>query len=431
VSLPDFLWGVSTSAYQVEGAPENDWTLWERRELLKVRGERCGEASGHGRRWREDFELLPTLGANAYRYSIERSVVEPEPGVFSDAALRLQRDRADALAGLGIEPVVTLHHFTNPVWFQSSGGWENPASVAGFRHYVSAVADALGPRVRVWVTVNEPMVFLLGGYVGGLIPPGLTSFRGAARALEHLLAAHVEAADVLRTKSPGSRVGIAHNMLEFAPDRANSALDRRLTRFGERLYNLALIEAIATERMDWWFPGKGRARFRVPGLAAANQFLGVNYYSRVHIRFRGFTGVVGEFLYRDPESRGLTDTGWEIHPHGFGRVLREAEGAGLPILVTENGVATRDDGVRRTFLREHALVLAQRRADGARIDGYFHWSLIDNFEWLEGFRPRFGLFEVDYATFERRRRPSADLFAQLGTQFTGAAGGESSVVSPG
>ncbi len=421
-----FLWGVATSSYQVEGAAENDWTDWESRERLKAREERCGQASGHRDRWRADFSLLPSLAANAYRLSIERSAIEPAPGFFSDEALRLERDRVDALARLGVEPVVTLHHYTHPRWFWAQGGWDDPGSVAAFRRYAGVVADALGPRVRLWVTLNEPIVFLLGGYLGGLIPPGHRSFAAAARALGHLLRAHVEAVAVLREKAPGRRIGIAHNMLDFAPDRRNSALDRRLASAGERLYNLALLEAMTTGRMDWSFPGEGRARIDVPDFPSANDFVGVNYYSRVHIRFRGVPGAVGQFLYRDPETRGLTDTGWEIHPQGFDRVLRQAETAGRPIVVTENGIATANDGLRRDFLREHALVLAHRLAAGAPIRGYFYWSLLDNFEWLEGFRPRFGLYEVDYATFARRRRPSADLFAELGRRFTAEAGAESS-----
>jgi beta-glucosidase len=430
VDGPKFLWGVATSSYQIEGAAANDWTEWEREERLKVRGERCGPASGHRDRWRSDFDLLPALGANAYRYSIERSAVEPEPGVFSEEALRLERERVDALARLGIEPVVTLHHFTHPSWFQARGGWENPASVPGFRRYAGAVADALGPSVRTWVTLNEPIVFLLGGYIAGVMPPGRSSFSRAARALEHLLSAHVEAAGALAERSAGCRIGISHNMLDFAPDRRTNRLDRRLAAYGERLYNLALLEALATGEMDWRFPGKGRARFRVPGLIAANHFVGVNYYSRVHIRFRVTPGAIGQFLYRDPESRGLTDMGWEIHPEGFGRVLRQAEAVGLPVIVTENGIATGDDRIRCDFLRDHVRVLAERIAAGARIEGYFYWSLIDNFEWLEGFRPRFGLVDVDYATFARRPRPSAELFARLGRQFTGAGGGESFAASP-
>jgi len=139
---------------------------------------------------------------------------------------------------------------------------------------------------------------------------------------------------------------------------------------------------------------------------------------------------VGEFFYRDPRGRGLTQTGWEIHPEGFASVLRTAAQSGLPILVTENGVATARDRVRSDFLREHALVLAHARASGLRVDGYFHWSLLDNFEWLDGLRPRFGLYEVDYATRRRRRRPSAELFSRLGRQFTGAGASGSAFASP-
>ncbi|HEX4441105.1 MAG TPA: family 1 glycosylhydrolase [Thermoanaerobaculia bacterium] len=415
--FPGFLWGTATSAYQVEGAPDNDWTEWESLGRLKAAAERCGAGSGHRERWSADFALLPSLSANAYRFSLERSRIEPEPGRFSEAALRFEADRVAALSRLGIEPCVTLHHYTNPRWFHAAGGWEAKESVAGFRRYAERVADALGPRVRLWVTLNEPVVFLLGGYLGGEIPPGRRSFAAAAKAFEHLLLAHAEAAAVLREASPGSRVGIAHNMLEFAPARPGSALDRRLAREGERLYNAALLEAIATGVLDWSFPGQGRVRRRLPDFAGSNDFVGVNYYSRVHIRFRGTPGAIGEFFYRDPAARGLTDMGWEIRPEGFDAVLRQAAQTGLPLIVTENGIATRDDRRRADFLREHSLVLAHRLSAGTRIDGYFYWSLLDNFEWLEGFRPRFGLFGVDYATMSRIRRPSADVFAALGRQF--------------
>jgi beta-glucosidase len=407
------LWGVATSAYQIEGAIENDWTAWEQRGLLKDRDARCGAASGHRDRWRSDLALLPTIGANAYRYSIEWSRVEPRPGEFDDAALERERERADFLERLGIEPVVTLHHYTHPVWFWSGGGWENPASVDWFLRLAERVGAAL-PKVRLWVTLNEPIVFILGGYLGGLIPPGKRSFAAAGKALENLMRAHAEAAAALAERLPGGRAGIAHNMLDFAPDRPESVLDRRLVVAAEALYNLALIEAVSTGRMRWSFPGEGSVSFANPDLPRATGFFGVNYYSRVHLRFRGLPGPVGEFFYRDRQGRGLTDTGWEVHPQGFDRVLRLAASAGLPILVTENGIATGDDRVRRSFLHEHALILTHRQAAGARIEGYFYWSLLDNFEWLDGFRPRFGLFEVDYATFARRRRPSADLFASLG-----------------
>jgi beta-glucosidase len=419
--MNSFLWGVATSSYQLEGAPDNDWTAWEAAGKLRDASERCGAATGHRHRWKADFGLLPSIGANAYRFSLEWSRIEPRPGEFDPEALAVERERVEWLGRAGIEPVVTLHHFTHPKWFQDEGGWESPRSVERFERFARIAAEALGDRVGTWVTVNEPVVLILGGHVAGRMPPGRSSFAGAARALEHILRAHEVASGVLRELSRGSRVGIAHNMLEFAPDRPGSSFDRMLTGAGRRLYNEALLEAVATGDLDWAIPGEGRARVRLLGWPATHDYLGVNYYSRVHLRFRGRPGPVGEYLYRDPHGRGLTQTGWEVRPEGFDAVLSEASKAGLPILVTENGIATRDDAKRRDFLREHALVLAHRRAAGMPIRGYLHWALLDNFEWLEGFRPRFGLFEVDYATFARRRRPSADLFAELGKGFMARA----------
>ena len=416
---PPFLWGVATSAYQIEGAAKNDWTEWERGGVLRQRGIRCGAGAGHADRWRADLALLPTIGANAYRFSIEWSRVEPRRGEFDPAELAHLAERVEYLERHAIEPVVTLHHYTHPDWFWREGGWENPDSVSWFRRLAEEAGAAL-PNVRTWVTLNEPIVFLLGGYMGAMIPPGKSSFSAAAKALEHLLRAHTEAAAALAARPGGGRAGIAHNMLDFAPDRPGSALDRRLAAAGQALYNLALVEAVATGEMNWSFPGEGRTSFSLPELPRVTGFFGVNYYSRVHLRFRGVLGPFGEFFYRDREGRGLTDMGWEIHPGGFDRVLRVAAAAGLPILVTENGIATEDDRLRRSFLHEHALILSHHLAAGTRIEGYFYWSLLDNFEWLEGFRPRFGLFEVDYATFARRRRPSADLFAALGRELIGA-----------
>jgi beta-glucosidase len=412
----NFLWGVATSAYQIEGAEENDWTEWEESGRLKDKRTRCGRASGHRQRWRSDLSLLPSIGANAYRYSIEWSRLEPKPGQFDEYELAREAERARMLQALAVEPVVTLNHYTHPLWFWREGGWESAVSVERFARLAGVVAEAL-PTVRHWVTLNEPIVFVLGGYLGGLIPPGQRRFSSAAAALQNLLRAHVAASTAIRERIPGARVGMAHNMLAFAPDRPDSALDKKLVAAGEALYNNALVEAVATGEMRWAFPGEGSTAFRIPDLPSSTGFFGLNYYSRVHLRFRGLPGRIGEFLYRDRDGRGLTDTGWEIHPAGFDRALQKAAGSGLPVIVTENGIATRNDRLRREFLREHVVILNHRREAGASIDGYFHWSLLDNFEWLEGFGPRFGLFEVDYATFARKRRPSADLFASLGQSF--------------
>ena len=425
-----FLWGVATSAYQIEGAAENDWTAWERAGKLKPGAERCGEGSGHRARWETDLRLLPEIGANAYRFSLEWSRLEPRPGEFDDAAFDFEARRVACLERLGIVPVATLLHYTHPRWFWAEGGWEVPASVDRFARFAARAAKSLAPGVRRWVTVNEPIVLLLGGYLAGLIPPGHRSFARSARAYEHLLRAHAAAAAAIREADPTVRRLLAHNMLDFAPDRPGHPVDRRLAADGEALYNTSLLEALATGDVRWAFPGGGKTRFRVPDLAEATDDVGVNYYSRVHLRFTGPPGPVGEFFYRDPRGRGLTQTGWEIHPEGLERVLRAAARVGKPLVVTENGVATADDRIRADFLREHALVLEHARRAGLDVRGYFYWSLLDNFEWLEGLKPRFGLYEVDYATFRRRRRPSADLFAALGRRFRSEAGAGSFSASP-
>src|SRR5262249_30116017 len=223
----NFLGGASTSAYQIEGASENDWTDWERRGRLKDRDVRCGPASGHRNRWRSDLTLLPTIGANAYRYSIEWSRIEPAPGVFDAREIEREAEKVSLLRALAVEPVLTLHHYTHPLWFWQEGGWENPKSVRWFGELAAELADAL-PSVRYWVTLNEPIVFVLGGYLGGLIPPGVSRFSKAAAALENLLRAHVAASQAIHERIPEARVGMAHNMLDFAPDRPRSSLDRRL-----------------------------------------------------------------------------------------------------------------------------------------------------------------------------------------------------------
>lgn len=411
-----FFWGVATSAYQIEGGIENDWTSWEAEGRLRARHDRCGRAADHERLWKQDFLLLPALSANAYRFSVEWARIEPEEGSFSEKALAHYRQRALTLAKLGIEPVVTLFHFTHPKWFWRYG-WETREGVEAFLLYVRRVADALGDLVAFYTIVNEPLVFILGGYLDGSIPPGRKSFPLAMKALEGILRAYTGAAAILHAHNPEARFGIAHNMMSFAPERKGSWLDRAIASSADRFYNRALLAGMATGRLDFRFPLLGRSRFVNADLPAACDFVGVNYYSRLHLRFSGRSRLLHEFFYRDAHGRGLTDTGWEIHPAGMESCLRLAAETGRPVWITENGIATRNDALRCDFLREHALMIGHALRSGVDLRGYFYWSLLDNFEWLDGFAPRFGLFEVDYATYRRRRRPSADVFAELGRRF--------------
>jgi beta-glucosidase len=409
------LWGVAVSHYQVEGGDPCDWTGWE--AAGRTRGEPCGDAIGSWERYEDDAELAASIGSNAFRFSISWSRVEPKPGHWNDDALDRYSRLVDHLLAHGIEPVVTLFHYTHPEWFHDRSPWTSPASVERFRRFATTVAARLGSRVRAWTIFNEPLVFVLAGFLDGQIPPGLSDPAAAAKALDHIFAAHAAAASEIRAVNPGAAIGVAHNMMSFAPERWWNPLDRLVARVGDRFYNASLFDAMTTGEWSLWLPPAIRLRGRRPELVGSLDFAGVNFYSRLHIRCPGRERAVGDFRYDDRTGRGLTDNGWEIVPEALPRLLRIAGATGLPVVVTENGLADAADRLRARYLHEHAGAIRAARRLGTDVYGYFHWSLVDNYEWLDGFEPRFGLFEVDRATMARRPRPSVDSFRQLGAEF--------------
>lgn len=249
------------------------------------------------------------------------------------------------------------------------------------------------------------------------MPPGLSSARDASRALDHLLAAHEAAAAEIRAAVPGAAIGVAHNVMGFAPERPGNPFDRLLVKVGHRFYNRTLLDAFGEGRWSAYLPPFTRLSGKRPGLPASLDFLGVNYYSRLHLRFLGDGGRIGSFAYRDPGGRGLTDNGWEVVPGALLPLLREAASVGRPLLVTENGLADAADAKRVAYLEEHVAVLAEAEEEGLPVHGYLHWSLVDNFEWLDGWEPRFGLLELDRETLARRPRPSSEAFRRLATAY--------------
>ena len=273
--------------------------------------------------------------------------------------------------------------------------------------------------MRIWITLNEPLVLVFGGYLDGQIPPGLADGRAAGRALGNLLAAHAAAAAVLRDAAPHSAIGIAHNMMDFAPLRPGWPPDRFLARHARRIYNSGFLEAFRSGAWNLWVPPFTRFSGRVKSLPGSLDFVGVNFYSRLHVACPARTRVLTRFEYRDPRGRGLTDNGWEVVPESLGPLLGEAADLGLPVLVTENGLADGDDTRRASFLRSHVDALLAAERAGVNVAGYLHWSLVDNFEWLDGYGPKFGLYALDHETLERRPRPSVAVFRDLGKSFLG------------
>lgn len=406
------LWGTAVSHYQVEGDDRCDWTEWEARG--RTRGGSCGGAVGAWERYESDASLARDAGANAFRFSVSWSRVEPREGEFDDAALARYVRLVDHLLAIGLEPCVTLFHYTHPLWFHQSTPWTSTASVERFRRFSMRVAEAFGQRVRFWVPLNEPLVYLLAGWFDGHLPPGISDAASMRRVFDHLLAAHAAASAAIREVAPHAAVGIAHNMMAFAPDRPANFLDTILTGVAHRFYNRSLIEAFATGRWDFILPPGTRIRGRRDDLPRSLDVFGVNFYSRLHLRCPGTKRFIGEFAYRDASGAGLTDNGWEIIPQALPALLREAASAGFPVVVTENGIADADDRLRAGFLESHVQAMAHA---GVPVHGYFHWSLLDNYEWLDGFGPKFGLYAVDRTTFQRTPRASVDTFRRLGQEF--------------
>ena len=403
---PDFVFGVATAAYQVEGNIENDWSHWERSQSLQ---HSAGAGVDHWNRYQDDYQLARDVGAGAFRISLEWARIEPERGRFDDGALDAYRTRLLAMRAAGLNPVVTLHHFTHPRWFHTETPWHTPESVTAFRNYARACTAVLRGLDALVLTFNEPVVLMLGGYVRGVIPPGLAEPNLALPALANMARAHVAAREELHLALGPVPVGTSQNMLAFTADRSWHPLDHALVRLIDAAYNHAFLEALCTGTLRVRMPGLFSTHTEIANGRNSLDFVGVNYYTRAHLRFVSKKPFF-EFHYRDPFRRGLTDIGWEQYPEGFGQTLQAVRRYGLPIWITENGIDDRRGDRRSAFLHTHWQALLAALASGVDVRGYLYWSLLDNFEWLEGWGPRFGLYHVDFQTLQRTRTPACDYF---------------------
>ena len=394
-----FLWGSAAASHQVEGG--NRWNDWWEAEQIGAVPHRSGDACRSYELYPQDFDLARDAGQNAHRLSLEWSRIEPEQGRWDTESVRHYREVIEALRARGIEPVVTLHHFTLPLWAARQGGWTNRRCVRWFARYAEHVARELGDGVRYWVTINEPTVYVKHGFVTGDWPPGRTGdWAGAARATVNLMRGHCAARARIRALHPGAAVGIAHSAPLVQP--CNPA--RRLDRFSAWISDFVLNRAVFA-----------LSRVLRPGPLPFD-FIGLNYYTRAVVRggLGGRIPFAGTDCRLDHHDRGpISDTEWEIYPAGLLAVLRRFARYGRPLLVTENGVATGDEELRSWFLREHLARIGAALDEGIDVRGYFYWSLMDNFEWALGTGPRFGLFAVDFETQERTARPALEYYREV------------------
>ncbi len=405
-----FRWGVATAAHQVEGNNDNnDWWTWERGEGHINQGAVSGLACNWWENAEADFDRAAALGVNALRLSIEWSRVEPHRGTFDEAALSRYVEMVRGLQGRGIEPMITLHHFTNPRWLADQGGWKNQEAIDLFARFVGRVAKALAPHCDLWCTINEPNVYAYQSYVAGEWPPGTSDFRVAMRVIRNLLLGHAAAYRMIHDVQPDARVGFAHNMRIFDPARPKSPLDRLVTRVLDRTYNRSIL--LTLKRGLWSLPlGFGLAL----KLRQTLDWIGLNYYTREMVAFDRTCSDEGFSRRFHAEGAELLDGGYgEFYPEGMLRCLKRLARLDLPIYVTENGIPDADDDQRPRYLLTHLHQLWHAIQRCYPVIGYYHWTLVDNFEWSEGWSLRFGLIELNPRTQERTPRPSAEVYGNL------------------
>jgi beta-glucosidase len=438
-----FLWGAATAAFQIEGSltadgrGESIWDAFCRLPGRTADGSDAAVACDHYDRWRDDVALVRELGLNAYRFSVGWPRVLPDGrGPTNEAGLDFYDRLLDALLAAGITPMVTLNHWDLPLALQAEGGWASRDTCAAFVSYADVVSRRLGDRVRQWVTHNEPWCIASLGHEFGSHAPGLREPHRALTVAHHLLLSHGWAVPVLRRNAPGSEVGIVDILTSVEPA-SDSDADRDAARWYDGFFNRWYLEPLfrgeypadaIADRVRRGHLAGPELPFVRPGdlgeIAAPIDFLGVNYYSRSILT--GSAGPRGEPGPRvvPPHERPVTDMGWEVWPQGLEDVLRRVHRDYRPprIYVTENGAAYTDvvesdgrirDVRRQDYLRGHLRAAHRAIADGVPLAGYFHWSLLDNFEWGQGFSKRFGLVHLDRATQRRIPRDSATVYRDV------------------
>lgn len=397
-------WGASTSAHQVEGGNHNQWSVWELEnaselastsekkyahwlpnwDSIKDQAQRpenyvSGLACDHYNLYEKDFDILESLNMNAFRCSIEWSRVEPEEGKWNYQEIDHYRKYLKSLQKRGIEPIVTMWHWTMPVWFTDMGDFEKRSNIKYFERFVVKMMKELGDNINYVSTLNEPNVYVGMSYGQNIWPPQYRGLQRLPFVYWNLIKTHKRVYKAIKAVKPSTQVGLAQHLTYF-----HSGDDKLMSK---------AIAVIAGWFMNWMFFSWSKK---------SHDFIGLNYYLS--------SRILG--LKIDNENKKRNDYGWEMLPSNVEHLIVEAhEKYGKPIMVMENGLADANDKDRKWWLEQTMQALANATARGAKVQGYMYWSLLDNFEWADGFWPRFGLVEVDYKTFKRTVRPSANWYA--------------------
>ncbi len=381
----NFLWGSSISSYQTEGGNTNsDWFLWEKKHSL----ERAGKSTDHFHLFKKDISLASLLSHNAFRFSLEWSRIYPQKKLLFYEALNHYREVIHLLKENNIIPIVTLHHFTNPIWFAQEGGWLNYKLIDEFIDYVRNVVIFFKKDVTYWLVFNEPLVYIYNGFIRGIWPPGLKSIKKSLSALKNILKAYILSYEEIKNIYRGrtSYVSLAKNMRVFMPCFYMNFFQNNLYSFlRSYLFNFNILNYLTTRKyLD---------------------FIALNYYCGEFVK--GDFSLWGRECKDPHHSLKRNALGWLIYPQGLYQLLKRLKSYFIPIIITENGTAGSSEDEYLPFLISHIKSIAKAISEKVLIKGYFWWSLIDNFEWHCGYKYKFGLASVDFNDFSRKIRPFA------------------------
>lgn len=417
----NFLWGTAISEYQVSGAlgcPYSNWAAFEvmpdkNGKLPIADGQFSGDACNFKKSYRSYIALMKELGINAFRFSVEWSNIEPQEGVFCQEALDFYAELCDALIDAGITPMITLHHFTDPLWFTQKGGFEKDENIFYFVRFAHQVFEHLASRITLWITFNEPTIYMFQGYIHGAFPPAKKSLLTAIGVMRNLLKAHTLAYKALK-EAPGGdavQIGIVHQYLKFYPYHSWNLLERIPGLLFNDLLNTCVLHFFKTGSFKVPLSSFFGWQYDAPYGQKLFDFIGLNYYSRVIVK--------GQLSFTEPlvpsclPGEVMTDMPYAMYPQGLYDAIVEMSELGVPMYITENGIADAKDDRREQFIKEYTRALLRAFKDGYDIRGYFYWSLMDNFEWDEGYHKKFGLCHVDFDTKEATIRPGAWAYAQV------------------
>jgi beta-glucosidase len=404
----DFLWGTATSAHQVEGNNKNnDWWVWEQEGHI-VEGERSGIACNWWESAEDDLDQAAEMGTTALRLSLEWSRIEPEPGIYDEEAILRYRQILQAAVDRGMDPMVTLHHFTNPLWLTEMGDFNSDVVVDYFGRYSAKVASSLGDLFQKWITINEPMVYFIFRYLAKTFPePTEKGWSGGMQAIRNMLRCHAAAYHAIKDKNPQAAVGVAKNYILMEPRPNGGIFDQWWARRVHRFLNDGWMESMATGQLRWPI-GRGK----IAHLAGTFDFVGINYYSRFFAPFP--PRPKNYFTTERSPGALLVDGGfYEVYPEGLFTAIKDSLRFSKPIFITENGLPDAADQLRSRHILGHLREIWRAISFNFPVMGYYHWTLTDNFEWDHGWSQRFGLIELDPQSQERTWRTSAHLYQEI------------------